>query len=135
MPTLADMRGDQIFSAEVAATAAGTAVEVPIVVLPFNVKITGWKWVPGAAITANGTNFFTLTPRNRQSGAGTVVPATARAYSAVNGVATTPETLALSSTAADLLASAGDVLTAHFTHTASGLAIPAGLVQVAVQVR
>lgn len=135
MPTLADLRGDQIFSAEVAATAAGTAVEVPIVVLPFNVKITGWKWVPGAAITANVTNFFTLTPRNRAAGAGTVIPATARAYSSVNGVATTPETLALSATAADLLATAGDVLTAHFTHSGSGLAIPAGLVQVAVQVR
>lgn len=135
MPTVADLRGDQIFSAEVAATAAGTAVEIPIIVLPWNAKITGWKWVPGAAITANGTNFFTLTPRNRGTGAGTVVPATARAYSSVNGVATTPESLTLSSTATDLLAVAGDVLTAHFTHSGSGLAIPAGLVQVAVQVR
>ncbi|HYQ63560.1 hypothetical protein [Actinophytocola sp.] len=135
MPTVAELRGDQIFSAEVPPTAAGTPVEVPIVVLPFNAKITGWKWVPGAAITANGTNYFTLTPRNRGTGAGVVIPATARAYSSGNGVATTPEALTLSSTASDLLATAGDVLTAHFTHSGSGLAIPAGLVQVAVQVR
>jgi hypothetical protein len=133
---LNEVRGDQVFSAEVAPTAAGTAIEVPIIVLPFNAKITSWKWIPSAVMTANVTNFCTLTPRNRgAAGAGTVVPATARAWSATNSAASTPEVLALSSTASDLLAAVGDVLTAHFTHSGTGLAIPAGLVQVTVQVR
>lgn len=132
---LRDIPGDFVYQVSIPPTAAGTAVEVPVVQLPYRALITGVKWVPGAAITANGTNFFTINFRNRQSGAGTVVAAGPRAYSATNGVATTPETLTLSSTASDLQAAAGDVLTAHFTHTASGLAIPAGLIQVTVRWR
>jgi hypothetical protein len=130
-----ELSGDLMFSAYIPATAAGTAVEVPVVRLPFAVTITEITWIPGAAMTANGTNFCTLTPRNRQSGAGTVVPATARSWASTNSVATTPETLTLSATASDLQAAANDVLTAHFTHTASGLAIPAGIVQFKVRVR
>lgn len=132
---LKELAGDLVYSAYIGATAAGTAVEVPVVRLPFAVTITEVTWIPGAAMTANGTNFCTLTPRNRQSGAGTVVPATARSWAATNSVATTPETLTLSATATDLQAAANDVLTAHFTHTASGLAIPAGIVQFKVRQR
>lgn len=132
--TFKELRGDLSYAVAVGATAAGTAVEVPIVRLPFAAQIVEILWVPGAAITANATNYFTLTLRNRQSAAGTVVMAT-RAYSATNGVATTPETLTLSSTATDLQPAAGDLLTAHFTHAASGLAIPAGLVQVTLRIR
>lgn len=136
MPTVTELRGDQYYTAPVPPTAAGTAIEVPIVRLPFNAKITSLVWVPSAAITANGTNYFTLTPRNRgAAGAGAAIPATARSYASVNSAALTPEALVLSGTAADLLAVAGDVLTASFTHTGSGLAIPAGLVQVSLQVR
>lgn len=132
---LKDIPGDFTFQASIPPTAAGTAIEVPVVQLPIRALITAVKWVPGAAITANGTNFFTINFRNRASGAGSVVAAGPRAYSATNGVATTPETLTLSSTATDLQAAVGDVLTAHFTHTASGLAIPAGMVQVTVRWR
>lgn len=135
MPELKDLRGDLLFSAAIAATAAGTAVEVPVVKLPFDALITEVLWIPGAAMTANGTNFCTLTFRNRQAAAGTVVPAGPRSWASGNSVATTPETLTLSATAADLQAASGDLLTAHFTHTASGLAIPAGLVQVKVRRR
>lgn len=131
---LKEMAGELVYSAYIAATAAGTAVEVPVAQLPFAVLITEIKWIPGAAMTANGTNFCTLTCRNRQAGAGTVVPAT-RAWSATNSVATTPETLSLSGTATDLQAAANDVLTAHFTHSGTGLAIPAGIVQFKVKLR
>ena len=62
------------------------------------------------------------------------VPAT-RAWSATNSVATTPEVLTLSSTATDLQLAAGDVLTAHFTHSGTGLAIPAGIVQFKIRLR
>lgn len=130
-----ELSGDLVFTATVPPTAAGTPVEVPIIQLPWAALITEIKWIPGAAMTANGTNFCTLTPRNRQSGAGSVIPATARSWASVNSVATTPETLTLSATATDVQAAAGDVLTAHFTHSGTGLAIPAGLVQVKVRLR
>jgi hypothetical protein len=132
---LAELAGDFVFTANVPPTAAGTAIEVPIIRPPWNGTITSITWTPGAAITANGTNFFTLTPRNRQTGAGTVTPATARSYAATNSVSTTPEALTLSTTATDLQVAANDVLTAHFTHSGTGLAIPAGTVQVTMKLR
>jgi hypothetical protein len=130
-----ELSGDWLHTIAIPPTAAGTAIEAPILQLLDAALITEVRWIPGAAMTANGTNFCTLNVRNRQSGAGTIVPAGPRAWSAVNSVATTPEVLTLSSTATDLQAAAGDVLTAHFTHTASGLAIPAGLVQVKYRLR
>ena len=130
----AELRGDIIYGVPVPPTAAGTAVEVPILRLPFGAQIVEVLWVPGAAITANVTNFFTLTARNRQAGAGVVAMAS-RAYSAGNSVANTPEALTLSGTATDLQPAAGDVLTAHITHTAAGLAVPAGLVQIKLRIR
>jgi hypothetical protein len=129
-----ELSGDLVFSAYVGATAAGTAVEVPSAQLPWAGLITEIRWIPGAAMTANGTNYCTLTCRNRASGAGTVVPAT-RSWAATNSVATTPEVLTLSSTATDLQLAAGDVLTAHFTHSGTGLAIPAGIVQFKIRLR
>lgn len=135
MPLFSELRGDIPFAVAIPPTAAGTAIEVPIIQLPYATTITEIRWIPGAAMTANGTNFCSLQPRNRQTGAGTVTPATARSWAATNSVATTPEVLTLSSTATDLQVAAGDVLTAHFTHTASGLAIPAGIVQIKVRGR
>lgn len=132
---VAELAGDFVFTVSIPPTAAGTAIEVPIVRPPWNATITSITYIPGAAITANGTNFFTLTPRNRQTGAGAVTPATARSWAATNSVSTTPEALTLSTTATDLQVAANDVLTAHFTHTASGLAIPASLVQVTFKLR
>lgn len=129
-----ELRGDLTYSASIPPTAAGTAVEVPIVELPFAATVTEVLWVPGANMTANGSNYVTLSLRNRVAGAGTIVMAT-RAYSSVNGVATTPETLTLSATAADLQPAAGDLLTAAFAHTGTGLAVPAGLVQVKLRIR
>lgn len=131
---LAELAGDFVFTAQVPPTAAATAIEVPIIRPPWNGTITSITWTPGAAITANGSNYFTLTVRNRQTGAGTVVPAT-RSYIATNSVSTTPEALTLSTTATDLQVAASDVLTAHFTHTGTGLAIPAGTVQVTMKLR
>lgn len=132
---VAELSGDLVFTVSVPPTAAGTAVEVPIVRPPWAATVTSWVWIPGAAITANGTNFFTLTARNRAAGAGTVTPATARSYAATNSVSTTPEALTLSTTASDLQVAANDTLTAHFTHSGTGLAIPAGLVQVTLKLR
>lgn len=131
-----ELGGDLVYTAQVPPTAAGTAVQVPIARAPENLKLVGAYWVPGAAITADATNYFTLTLRNRGSvdGTGTVVAAT-RAYSATNGVAAKSETLTLSATEADLLVAAGDILTAAVAHSGAGLAVPAGLVQVVYRYR
>jgi hypothetical protein len=135
MTTLKELRGDLVFTLPVAAIAGGSVGETPGLVLPFNATVTGVKWVPAANITANGTNFFTLILRNRgAAGSGTAQAAT-RAYSATNGVAHTAENMTLSGTAADLQLAAGDVLTVQKTEGGTGLAMPAGVVQVSVRVR
>jgi hypothetical protein len=118
-----ELRGDVPFSFVIPATAAGTAYEQPLIKFPFQALVTEIVFVPGAAMTANASNFCTLTLRNRTTGAGTVSFGN-RAWSATNSVATTPETLTLSSTASDLFVALGDVLTAHVTHTGTGLALP-----------
>ncbi|SEB43538.1 hypothetical protein SAMN04489727_1722 [Amycolatopsis tolypomycina] len=131
-----ELSGDLVFTFEIPPTAAGTALEQPCLIVPFAATITSVRWVPGAAVTANATNFATLAFRNRgAAGAGAVQPATARSYAATNSVANVPETMALSSTASDLQPAAGDVLTATIAHSGTGLAIPAGLLQVALRVR
>jgi len=135
MSLIPDLRGDQPLTRFVLGVAAGTAAERPLIVLPFGVQIVSVTWIPSAAVTANGTNFATLSLRNRgAAGAGAAVPAT-RSYAATNSVAQVAESMTLSGTAADLLAAAGDVLTLGIAHSGSGLVIPAGLVQLAVRQR
>src|SRR5690349_2048471 len=104
-------------------------------IVPFDMTITGVKWIPKAAVTADPTNFFTLNLRNRKADAsGSALPAS-RAYSATNSVAFVAEAMTLSSTAADLLLSAGDVLTVSKVNSGTGLAMPGGTVQVTAQAR
>lgn len=135
MPLLKELRGDQVFVLPVAGQAtAGTADEFTGFVAPFDLKITGVKWVPAAAVTADGTNFFTLNLRNRTTGAGSALPAS-RSYAATNSVAFVAEAMTLSGTAADLLVAAGDVLTVSKVNSGTGLAMPDGTVQVHAQVR
>jgi hypothetical protein len=136
MPQVKELSGDLFFPIAVAGQAtAGTGDEFTALVAPFNLKITGVKWVPTAAITANGTNYFTLTLRNRgAAGSGTAVPAS-RSYAATNSSAFVAEDMTLSATAADLNIAAGDVLTVEKLVTASGLAMPDGTVQIHAQVR
>lgn len=132
---LSEIRGDLVFTIAVAGQAtAGTADEFAGVVAPFNLKITGVKWVPAAAVTADPTNYHTLNLRNRTTGAGTALPAS-RSYAATNSVAFVAEAMTLSSTAADLLVAAGDVLTVSKVNTGTGLALPKGTVQITAQVR
>jgi hypothetical protein len=135
MPQFKEISGDLDFEFFFPGVAAGTALEVPMLVLPFNATIQSVKWVPSAAITANVTNYATLSFRNRTgAGAGTAVPAS-RAYSATNSAAQTSEQMTLSNTASDLLGALGDVLTLAVAHSGTGLIIPAGLVQAKLRVR
>lgn len=136
MTQIKDIRGDHVFPIEVAGQAtAGTADEFTGFVAPFDLKITAVKWVPAAAVTADGSNYFTLNLRNRKADAsGAALPAS-RSYAATNSTAFVPEAMTLSSTAADLLVAAGDILTVSKVNTGTGLAMPDGTVQVHAQAR
>lgn len=93
------------------------------------------EWVPSAAITANATNFSTLTLQNKGPlKSGTVTVAT-RAWSATNSVAGTKEAFVLSGTPANLEVKAGDRLDLVQTHGAAGLALPTGTLLVTVLAR
>jgi len=98
-------------------------------------RIIKVEFVPSAAITANGTNFSTLTLQNKgplKSGTTTVAT---RAWSATNSVAGTKEQFTLSGTPANLEVKAGDRLDLVQTHGGTGLAIPTGTLLVTVLAR
>lgn len=98
-----------------------------VAIMPFKGTITRVQFVPSANVTANGTNFRTITMRNKgtQGLSGTTAVAS-RAWSAVNSVASTPEDYALSGTPANLEVNAGDAFDLNQAHTGTGLIIPAG---------
>lgn len=102
--------------------------------VPNGITLVSARWVPAAAVTANGSNFSTLSIRNRGTAAGAALPFT-RSYAATNSVAFTGEAMTASGTAADLLCVANDLITIQRIFTASGVVIPAGLVTVFYTVR
>lgn len=133
MPTMSEIRGDQVFTIPVLGQAtAGTADEWAGVKVPFDCVVKSAKWIPSAAVVADVTNYATLNLRNRgAAGAGSTLPAS-RSYSAISSTAFVAEEMTLS---ADVNLTAGDVLTVSKVNSGTGLAIPDGVVQVHVQVR
>jgi hypothetical protein len=133
---LKDVAGDHIVAVAVAGQGtAGTADEFTGFRAPFRATITAAYWVPTAAITANGSNYFTLTVRNRAgAGSGSALPAQ-RAYSATNSTAFVAEAMTLSSTSTDLDLAEGDIVTIEKIVTGTGLAMPDGTVQVHLKAR
>lgn len=118
-----------------AMASASTDDEIEGFVVGNNITIKAARFIPAAAVTANVTNFTILSLRNRKADAsGTALPAS-RSWAATNSVAHVPDALTLSATAADLLASAGDVITVQRLHTAAGVVVPAGVVEVDYQQR
>lgn len=96
-------------------------------VMPFKGTLVRVEFTPSAAITANASNFSTLTVQNKgTSGLSGVVAVASRAWSTVNSALSTTELFALSGTAANLEVNGGDVLQIVQTHTGTGLIIPAG---------
>lgn len=130
-----EIRGDIPWTIDVgymAANVTGGATSL----IPFNATIKSAKVIPAAAITANGTNYFTMSFFNRGSaGAGTTQWGTARAWSATNSVKATPETITLSATAADLNVTANDVISIECAPAGTGLIWPGGVVQLTLWVR
>ncbi len=135
MSQFKELRGDLTFTIPVAGQAtAATADEFSGFVAPFALKITGARWIPAAAVVADGSNYFTLNLRNRTTGAGAALPAS-RSYAATNSVAFDAEAMTLSGTEADLLVAEGDLLTVSKVNTGTGLAMPDGVVQVTARAR
>jgi YD repeat-containing protein len=96
-------------------------------------KVTAVTYTPEAAITGHDTNTRTLTLVNKgQSGSGSTVIGTLAFVASNNGVAFDEKAFTLSSTAADLVVAAGDILVFVSTYAASGLADPGGRVEVEI---
>lgn len=135
MATEKDLRGNRYWQITVPYQAANTTGGASFVA-PYNATIKSASWTPAAAITANGTNYFTLSFFNRgDDGSGTVQWATARALSATNGAKGTAESLTLSSTASNLQVTAGDVINIENAPSGTGLVCPGGVVTLVVQGR
>lgn len=135
MTTLSEISGDHTVRLFVPGQAtAGTVDDWVVLVADQNLTVTGVTIVPNAAITANVTNYFTLTLTNKGAGgAGSAAVAT-RSWAATNSVAFVPEAMTLGA-AADLNVAAGDVLDLARTIAASGLAMPDMLVVVKYKLR
>lgn len=136
MTQLSEIQGNHVLRIQLQTAMAGatTSDEFLLATMPTNATLVSAKWVPFAAVTANGTNFSIISVRNRTTAAGTALPFT-RSYAATNSVAFTAEAMTADSTAANLLAAAGDLLTVQRIFTASGVIIPAGLVEVSYRIR
>ena len=95
-------------------------------VMPWKGVLTRVQFVPSAGITANGTNFSTLTLQNKGPNGAGVVAMASRSWAATNSVANTPEDFTLNATQANREFALGDYLLIARTHGGSGLIIPAG---------
>jgi hypothetical protein len=112
----------------------GTDDNWPVWVAPANATITAVSFVPSAAVTADGTNYSIYTLTNKTTGAGTTSIAT-RSWIATNSVASTPEAMTLSGTAANLDVAAGDSVEVVKTHSGNGLVIPDGTIVISYKLR
>lgn len=120
---------------EIPATSAGDTSTVTGPSMPWKGYVKDVTIVPRAAITANGTNFGTITLQNKGPlGSGNTAMAS-RAWSATNSVAGTAEKATLNGTQANLEFAAGDVLQLVHTTGGTGLALPAIAVIVTVMPR
>lgn len=127
MTQFTQLSGSLVHSAYVPAQAtAGTDDNWPVWSPAGKVQLISVKFVPSAAVTADPTNNSVYTLTNKVAGAGSTSMAT-RTWAATNSVASTPESLTLSATAANLLANAGDNIEIVKTHGGTGLVIPDGL--------
>ena len=137
MPGLQDIPGGQIRRVRIAAMAGATSDdEQTLFVCEHNLKVVSVNWVPDAAVSANGTNFTTLTVQDRGAADGSPTTIASRSYAATNATQFEVDTtLALSGTAANLLLASGDVITVARAHSGTGIALPAGLLEISCQFR
>lgn len=120
-------RTDPIFTlVEIPAVAAADTSTVLFGAgMPRDGHVVSVQLVPRAAITANATNFATITVQNKGPlGSGSVAVAS-RTWSATNSVAGTKELATNNGTAANLEFKQGDILQVVHSSAAAGLALPA----------
>lgn len=99
---------------------------------PYNLTVTSVRWVPQAAVTGAATNNFAIAAQNRGAAgtATTAITATKTYASGTDAVAFVPETLTLSTTAANLNVDEGHVVALDRSVNGDGLASPEGVVEV-----
>lgn len=134
---LSQTSGDHSIQAVVNAIANTVSDEVVIWVndTDATVKITEAAYTPDAAVTGDDTNNLTLQIRNKELvGVGTVGVTAIKTYSSgVDIIAFDKDALVLSTTDADLLVDAGEVLTLNKAETGTGLTMPQGVVNLTYQ--
>jgi hypothetical protein len=90
--------------------------------------ISAVYYVPASTITGANTNTRKVVLVNKgAAGSGTTAIATLQFNSGVNATADIAKTITLSTTAADLAVTSGDVLQWQSTHVGSGITDPGGL--------
>lgn len=107
----------------------GTVDNWPVFQAPFDCQVAAVTFIPSDAVTANATHYSVYTLTRLTGGAGAATVAT-RSWAATNSVASTPEAMALSGTAANLLLAAADTLEVVKSIGGNGLVIPDGLLVV-----
>lgn len=127
---LKEIRGPITYEAYVPSQATlGTVDNWPVFRAVYDCQITAAVFVPSDAITANATHYSVYTLTRLTAGASAATVAT-RSWAATNSVASTPESMTLSGTAANLLLTAGDTLEIVKSVGGNGLVIPDGLLVV-----
>lgn len=125
---LSDTPGNHSVQGVTPIVALGSDGDQPCVVVPFNSTLTGIVFIPAAAITGDDTNNLIVKFKNAgQAGAGTTELATKTYATGVNSAAKVHEVFTLSSTAANLVLTAGDEIIWDKTETGSGLASVTGI--------
>lgn len=125
--------GTKLVAAVEPVATAGNDLNTNIGVAPTSGVVTAVGYATVTAITGANTNTRSVSLVNKgQAGAGTTVIATLQFNSGVNTTASDEKVITLSSTAADLVVTAGDVLQWQSTHVNTGIADPGGLVTVTI---
>lgn len=130
------LAGDISESADLATIAGGTDNEVPVMHNNggVNRKVTAVAYTPDTAITGDDTDNFILSVVNRGTdGLGTDVVATLEFDTGTDGVKADGKDIPLSATLANRIILPGEVLQMEKTESGTGLAMPAGRLQITYQ--
>jgi hypothetical protein len=102
--------------------------------VPCDGTVESVSWVPLSTVTGADTNTRKQELYNRgAAGSGTTQIALLQYNSGVNATAKVAKTITLNATAANLEVSEGDILDWVSTHVGTGVADPAGFVEVVIQ--
>jgi hypothetical protein len=111
---------------EVQALAVGADSTI-VARVPYAGKITGVTYAPIVAMTGAATNNRTHAVVNKgQSGSGTTSVASLSYGNGTDAAAFDEKTITLTTTAADKVVAAGDILAVSSTHVGTGIADPGG---------